>query len=65
MPSSLDREQQLHSTGDQVPHEHTIALRKGLTVMNEYSCVPAEEEPPSRGVSNPAGADLAHSRPLE
>jgi hypothetical protein len=42
-----------------------LALPKGLTVMNEYYCVPAEEEAFNRGVRNPAGGDLAHSRPLK
>ena len=42
-----------------------LALPKGLTVMNEYYCVPAEEETFNKGVRNPAGGDLAHSRPLQ
>lgn len=42
-----------------------LALPKGLTVLYEYYCVPSEEQAFDRGVRNPAGGDLAHSRPLQ
>jgi hypothetical protein len=41
-----------------------LALPKGLTVMYENYCVPSEEQTFNNGVRNPAGGDLAHSRPL-
>ena len=42
-----------------------LALPKGLTVMYEYICVPSEEQTFNNGVRNPAGGDLAHSRPFK
>ena len=44
---------------------YRLALPKGLAVMYEYFCVPADEETFNRGVRNPAGGDLANSRSLE
>jgi hypothetical protein len=42
-----------------------LVLPKEQTVMYEYYCVPSEEETFDRGVRNPAGGDLQHSRPLK
>jgi hypothetical protein len=42
-----------------------LVLPKGLTVLPEYYCVPSEEQTFNQGVRNPAGGDLAHSRPLK
>ncbi len=42
-----------------------LVLPKEQTVMYEYYCVPSEEQTFDQGVRNPAGGDLAHSRPLQ
>jgi len=42
-----------------------LVLPKGLTVLYEEYCVPSEEQSFNQGVRNPAGGDLAHSRPLK
>ena len=42
-----------------------LELPKGLTVLYEEYCVPSEEQTFNQGVRNPAGGDLAHSRPLQ
>jgi hypothetical protein len=44
---------------------YKLELPKGLTVLYEWFCVPSEEESFNFGVRNPAGGDLAHSRPLQ
>ena len=41
-----------------------LVLPKENSVMYEYYCVPSEEQTFNQGVRNPAGGDLAHSRPL-
>src|SRR5579862_6074579 len=42
-----------------------LTLPKESTVLYEYLCVPSEEQSFNEGVRNPAGGDLAHSRPLK
>ena len=42
-----------------------LDLPKDRTVLYEESCVPSEEQEFNRGVRNPAGGDLEHSRPLQ
>jgi hypothetical protein len=41
-----------------------LTLPKGLSVLDEYYCVPSEEQSFNRGVRNPAGGNLKDSRPL-
>jgi len=42
-----------------------LELPKDRTVLYEEYCVPSEEQTFNQGVRNPAGGDLAHSRPLK
>jgi hypothetical protein len=41
-----------------------LELPKDRTILYEELCVPSEEQEFNRGVRNPAGGDLQHSRPL-
>jgi hypothetical protein len=42
-----------------------LELPADKTVLYEELCVPSEEQEFNRGVRNPAGGDLQHSRPLQ
>lgn len=44
---------------------YKLTLPKESAVLYEYLCVPSEEQSFNEGVRNPAGGDLAHSRPLK
>jgi hypothetical protein len=44
---------------------YKLVLPKEQTVLYEYYCVPSEEQSFNQGVRNPAGGDLANSRPLQ
>lgn len=42
-----------------------LDLPKDLTILDQESCVPSEEEQFNRGVRNLAGGDLEHARPTK
>jgi hypothetical protein len=48
-----------------VPRKFNLTLPKDHSILDEYLCVPSEEQSFNNGVRNPAGGDLAHSRPLK